>query len=151
MTYYRTNNTRSNALNWPLGFGDIEKELNTLFAGLPGLFEVQGDSAKTSGTRDAKLRWYEKSEAYLVRIDLAGVKKDAISIELEDGSVAVSAVRKFETKDDSKAADEVKYSRTFRVPEGVEDGAIEASFEDGVLSLTLPKIEKVQPRQISVG
>lgn len=151
MTYYRTNNTRSNALNWPLGLGDIEKELNTLFAGLPGLFEVQGDSAPTSGTRDAKLRWYEKPEAYLVRVDLAGVKKDDISIELEDGAVAVSAVRRFETNDEAKGAEELKYARTFRVPEGVEDGAIEAKFEDGVLSLTLPKTEKVQPRQILVG
>ncbi len=151
MTYLRTYNTRPNALNWPLGFGDIETQLDSLLAGFPSLFATQESASTETPARDAKLRWYEKEDAYLVRIDLAGVKKEDISIELEDGAVTVGAVRKFEAKADSKNPSEVKYSRAFRVPEGVQDGKIEARFEDGVLSLTLPKIEKAQPRQISIG
>ncbi len=151
MTYLRTHNIRPNALNWPLGFGDIETQLDSLLAGLPSLFATQESASTGTPAREAKLRWYEKEDAYLVRIDLAGVKKEDISIELEDGTVSVSAIRKFEGKTDAKDPSEAKYSRAFRVPEGVQDGKIDARFEDGVLSLTLPKVEKAQPRQISIG
>lgn len=148
MTYLRTNNTRPNALNWTLGLGGIEKQLDSLFAGLPGFFDVQQNSPQANSSYDAKLRWYEKPQAYLVRVDLPGVKKEDISLELEEGVVSISAVRTFEAK---KGANEAKYSKSFRVPEGVKDGAIAAQFENGVLGLTLPKSEKAQPRQISIG
>jgi HSP20 family protein len=151
MTYLRTNRSRPNNLNWPLGFGDLEKQLDTLFAGLPEFFDLQQSPAQGPAARDAKLRWYEKDEAYLVRIDLAGVKKDDVQIELEDGTVTIVATRKFDASSDKSKASEVKYSSAFRVPEEVKDEAIAAKFEDGVLSLTLPKSEKAKPREISIG
>ncbi|MDQ8185979.1 Hsp20/alpha crystallin family protein [Pelagicoccus sp. SDUM812002] len=153
MTYLRTNRIRpnANALNWPIGLGDLEKQLGTIFAGLPELFESHQGAAQRPVARHAKLRWYEKDDAYLVRIDLAGVKKEDVQIELEDGSVAVSAVRKSESATEEGKASELKYSNTFRVPEEVKQEAVAASFENGVLSLTLPKSEKAQPRQISIG
>ncbi len=151
MTYLRTNYARPNALNWPLGLGDIEKQLDTLFAGLPGLFDQQANAPQARQARSAKLRWYEKADAYLVRIDLPGVKKDAVEIELEEGTVTVSAVRRLESKKGDEVSEEAKYAQAFRVPEEVQQDAIAANFEDGVLSLTLPKSEKAQPRQISIG
>lgn len=151
MTYLRTNNTRPNALHWPLGLGDLEKQLDTIFAGLPAFFDVQeGASAQGQRAQDAKLRWYEKADAYLVRVDLPGVKKEDASIELEDGTVTVSAVRKLEAAG-SEQAKEVRYEKAFRVPEGVSEAGISGRFEDGVLSLTLPKTEKAQPRSISIN
>ncbi|MDQ8196991.1 Hsp20/alpha crystallin family protein [Pelagicoccus enzymogenes] len=151
MTYLRTNRIRPNALTWPLGLGDLEKQLDTLFAGLPGFFDVQEGGSPRDRAADAKLRWYEKADAYLVRVDLPGVKKEDLKIELEDGVVTVTAVRKFEAEGEGEEAKELTYSKAFRVPDGVQAGKISAGFESGVLSLTLPKSEKVQPRQISVG
>ena len=151
MTYLRTNRTRPNALQWPLGYGDLEKQLDTLFAGLPGFYDVQGSGAQKASSPEAKLRWYEKGDAYLVRIDLPGVKKEDVRIELEEGAMTLSAVRKFESGAAEDGEKQLNYSKAFRVPEGVQDGEISARFENGVLSVTLPKSEKAQPRQISIG
>lgn len=151
MTYLRTNTTHPNALNWSLGFRDIEKQLDTLLSGLPGFFESQEPSVVQSNGCEVKLRWYEKPEAYLVRIDLPGVRKEDISIELEDGTVSVSAIRKFESGTEGKDVSEVTYAKAFRLPDGVPDDRIAAGFESGVLSLTLQKSEKLKPRQISIS
>lgn len=152
MTYLRTNTVRRNPLAWPLGFEDLEKQLGSLFAGLPSLAETEQGKLKSLDKENAKLRWYEKPEAYLVRVDLPGVAKQDVAIELEDGVVEVSATRKFEVEAESEQQSaSFQYCRSFRLPEGVLADEIAAHFENGVLSLTLPKSEKAKPRQIVVG
>lgn len=153
MTYITSNNTRRNAFDLPasFGFGSLEKQLDSLFSVIPGMFELSKSGASPSNEQAVKLRWYEKADAYLVRLDLPGVSKDDITIEIDDGSLQVAASRKFES--DEKAEDSasaLEYRRKFRLPELVREDAIVASYEDGVLSLTLPKTEKAKPRQIEV-
>lgn len=152
MTYLRTNNVRHNPLAWPLGFGDLEQQLGSLFAGLPGLLEAEQSKSTPVDKENAKLRWYEKPEAYLVRVDLPGVSKQDIAIELEDGALEVSATRKLGVDaEEQQESGSFHYRRSFRIPEGVLAEKIAAHFENGVLSLTLPKSEKAKPRQIVVG
>lgn len=148
MTYLTPYNTRRNVFGLPAGFGSLEHQLGSLFAGLPGFFEpaVQGTGA--GGDQTIKLRWYEKPDAYLVRLDLPGVAKENIELELEDGTMQVSATRIFEQ--DSQDEGKLVYRRTFRLPETVQDEAIVASVENGVLSLHLPKSEKAKPRHIRI-
>jgi len=82
----------------------------------------------------------ETDSHYLVSIDLPGIKKDAISIELKDSVLSVSGERKT-----------AKFQRSFSLPSTVESERIEADYEDGVLRIAIPKAEEIKPRQIKIG
>ena len=90
-------------------------------------------------------------ESYVLEAELPGFQKEDINLELKDGILTVSAQHDDtrETKDDQGAyiRRERRYgavSRSFDVT-GIEEGAITARYENGVLSLDLPKAKPAQP------
>ena len=90
----------------------------------------------------------ETEDTYEVDVDLPGFKKDEISVELEDGYLTIRAAKgldKDETDQQGKYIRQERYagacSRSFYVGD-VESKDISAKYEDGILKLTLPKVEK---------
>ncbi len=99
---------------------------------------------------------YENDEAFVATADLPGLKKDDIDVSIEDNVLTVSGERKFEKSDDEGTFRRVERSygtfrRSFALPRGVDSAKVEARFEDGVLTLTLPKSELAKSRKISVS
>ncbi|MBN0986276.1 Hsp20/alpha crystallin family protein [Amphritea pacifica] len=94
---------------------------------------------------------------YLVRVDLPGIKKEDISVSLENGVLSVSAEstrENTEEKDGKLIRQERRYGRFVRslsVGADVDPAGIKASFENGVLSLTLPKVQEQQPASVSIA
>lgn len=133
-------------------FDSLDKQLETLFAGLPSLFELSGFDAKSNGASAPAVRWYESDDAYLAQIDLPGVRPADLEIETLGGELTVSAERVFgrEGKDET-GENRRSYRKTLRLPEGVEEDRISARYENGVLSLTAPKGEKVKPRRVEIN
>ena len=93
----------------------------------------------------------ETDNSYEVDIDLPGFKKDDIHLELDGDTLTVSAERHSDWEDEEKKGGFVRcersfgqYSRSFDVS-GVDTSKIEASYEDGVLKLTLPKKQETVP------
>jgi len=91
----------------------------------------------------------EDENAYVVEIDIPGVKKEDIKVNIdpEKGTLTVSGERKF--KEEVKKEDYYKiessygkFMRTFSLPENVDSDNIDAKTEDGVLVITLPKVKK---------
>lgn len=91
--------------------------------------------------------FYEDGEHYYVKTELPGVKKADVTLAYEDDTLKLSASRQVKTGGNEQS---VSYSRSVRVPDGVQRDGISASFEDGVLTVTLPKAEQAKPRQIAV-
>jgi HSP20 family protein len=92
---------------------------------------------------------YEDAKAAYVRAELPGVKRADIGVELLEDSLVITAkrVRKVAERDET-----VEYQRAVTVPEGaVQADKVAAAFEDGVLTVTLPKREEAQPRKINVA
>ena len=91
----------------------------------------------------------ETKDSYEVDVDLPGFKKDEIKMELENGYLTISAAKgldKDETdKETGKYIRRERYSgqcaRTFYVGEAVTQEDIKAKFEDGILKVTIPKVE----------
>ena len=86
----------------------------------------------------------ETDENVLVKMDLPGIPKENISIEVENNTLRVSGERTQEKKDDSEKFHRVersysKFHQQLPLPEGVDPASVKASFEDGVLHLTIPK------------
>ena len=92
----------------------------------------------------------ESEKAFEVSIALPGVKKEDIEVELKDGYLSVSATtsqKKDEGDEKSNYIRRERYygtaSRSFYVGEAVTEHDIKASYEDGILTLDVPKIEKL--------
>lgn len=93
----------------------------------------------------------DTGDAFKLEAELPGFNKDDIKIDIENDCLTISAERKLDTTDEDKKTNFVKrerfygsYSRSFDVT-GIDVDAIEASYTDGVLTLTLPKQKEVIP------
>ncbi|MDZ7748813.1 MAG: Hsp20/alpha crystallin family protein [Halofilum sp. (in: g-proteobacteria)] len=91
----------------------------------------------------------ETDTAYELQIDLPGMRKEDIKVDLSDGILTVSGERSDEREDERKGyyLSERSYGsvrRSFRVPDSVKADDIKAEFKDGVLVLTMPKTEEAQ-------
>ena len=91
----------------------------------------------------------EGEYAYHIEIDLPGMKKEDISVDLNNNILTISGERK--TKNEVKKEDYYKmessygkFQRSFSIPENVDIENITANGEDGVLEITIPKKEKTE-------
>ena len=97
----------------------------------------------------------ETDDSFNVNISVPGIKKDEIKIELNNGVLEVSGERKTEKTENKEKyhLSEIsygKFTRRFQLPDNVDTDKIDASVEDGILRLSIPKLEEVKPRQIDV-
>ena len=97
----------------------------------------------------------ENEESYIVRADLPGVSLEDISVNIHDDLLTISAETSSETEDESKRVlvrerRVGKFSRSLRFLIPVDGDNVEAGFENGVLSVAVPKAEDAKPRQIPV-
>ena len=89
----------------------------------------------------------EDEKAYYVEVDLPGVKKEDINIEVKDNLLVISGERKFKKEENDKGYRRVesffgKFERRFTLPADADVENIEAKVEDGVLKLTIPKVKE---------
>ena len=95
----------------------------------------------------------EQSDAYLVRIHMPGVKKEGVSLALNGDELTVTGVKTAvpegwrAVRRETAPAD---YALTLGLNVEIDGAKIAAKVEDGILTLTLPKAEKVKPRQIFI-
>jgi len=96
---------------------------------------------------------YENDDEILLHADMPGVKKNDISVNIDNGKLSISGIRQLETS--GVAAWEefgsVEYSRSFSVPQAIDVAKVNAELKDGVLKLHLPKSEAAKPRQIEIS
>jgi HSP20 family protein len=106
--------------------------------------------------------WYppvdilESKEAYLIRAELPGMKKEDFNVELKEGTLTLSGERKVEEPANGAEYHRVerlagKFFRSFFLPQTVKHDAIKATYRDGILEVYVPKAEEAKPRQITVS
>ena len=98
----------------------------------------------------------ETDSQWLMKLDLPGVKKENIKIEINDGVLTVGGELKEERKEDKKSRHVSEriygsFMRSFVLPASVKQDQIEASYENGVLTLAIPKAEAAKAMQIPIG
>lgn len=90
---------------------------------------------------------YEDADNYRVQVELPGARKEDITVALENAELTVTATRKENGPDGDSSAE---YRRSLTVPEGIDPAKVEAVYENGVLTVTLPKPASRKPRSITV-
>ncbi|GAA4305496.1 hypothetical protein GCM10023183_19750 [Nibribacter koreensis] len=122
---------------------------------LDNFFNEAVTSRKAQGFTPQVDLW-ETKEAYEVELALPGVNKEDIHVEFQEGILTVSGERKQreaapEQKFYRVESNYGKFTRSFQLPEQVDASAIDAQFENGVLHVSVPKVEeKVVKHQITV-
>lgn len=115
----------------------------------------------SSGLDDIPTSWVprtditESEDHYMVMMDLPGLEKKQIQVTMQDNRLIVSGERREEKKEEKRnrlksERREGSFYRSFQFPELVNEDKIKAEFKDGVLSVTIPKVEKKKPNVVNV-
>ncbi|KAL9226650.1 hypothetical protein vseg_002437 [Gypsophila vaccaria] len=110
----------------------------------------------TSAFVNTRIDWRETPEAHVFKADLPGVKKEEVKVEVEEGSVLqIRGERSRENEEKTDTWHRVERSsgsflRRFRLPENAKLEEVKAKMEDGVLTVTVPKIEQKKPEVKSI-
>jgi HSP20 family protein len=94
---------------------------------------------------------YETDSGYVVAMDLPGIDREALEIDVDDSRLVVKGTRTIaESKQHRSERPRGKFLRTFSVPGSVDQGKIGAEFKDGVLHIRLPKRSEQKPKKIDI-
>lgn len=136
------------------------------FAGLGNLETAFGDlfddNFRRASVQPGRSDWYpavdvlESKDAYLIRAELPGMKKEDINVELKEGTLVLSGQRTSEKPGEGVEYRHVervaaKFWRSFSLPKSVKQDGIEASYKDGMLEIRVPKADEAKPRQIEIS
>jgi HSP20 family protein len=97
----------------------------------------------------------ERKDAYLVTVELPGLKPEDLDITMEDGLLTIQGERQFTSESSEQQFHRVErrygpFRRAITLPAHVMAEGIQASFEDGLLQLLVPKAEETTPKRIPV-
>jgi HSP20 family protein len=144
------------------GLGSAGLGLAPAFGAGPGLdpwrdLWSDGRSAADEGMWSPQIETFRRGDQLVVRADLPGLKKDDVTVAIENGVLAISGERceeREEDRDDFFRSERAygQFYRALPLPEGVTEEQCEATFKDGVLEVTLPVPKEAErnSRQIQI-
>ncbi|KAL0341332.1 UNVERIFIED_CONTAM: class I heat shock protein [Sesamum radiatum] len=124
------------------------------FEGFPfstGVSNLPSSARETTAIANARIDWKETPEAHVFKMDVPGLKKEEVKVEVEDGRILqISGERSKEQEEKSDKWHRVerssgKFLRRFRLPENAKLDQVKAAMENGVLTVTVPKEEVKKP------
>ncbi len=134
-------------------FANLRDEINTFFDG-PSWPAATQQAQLFNGWTPA-LDLYQTTDDIVALVELPGMRKEDIELSLHDGMLTISGERKSDVSENDKAARSErfvgKFRRSISLPTRVDANKVNATYKDGVLTVTLPKAEEVKPKQIQVN
>ncbi|MEY2562511.1 MAG: hypothetical protein QOH88_704 [Verrucomicrobiota bacterium] len=131
---------------------NLRNDLDTLLE-LPFLSGLGRQPQLFSGWTPA-LDLYQNNDNIVAVVELPGMRKEEIEISLQDGLLIISGERKDEKMADGVARTERfvgKFRRSVTLPTRVDVNKVNATYKDGILTVTLPKAEDAKPKQIQIN
>jgi HSP20 family protein len=99
---------------------------------------------------------HENKDAFTIRAELPGLKREDIEVSIQDGALVISGERQEEKLAEGTEVHRQeryfgKFSRVLTLPTAVSSDKVKAAYKDGILTVTLPKAEESKPKQITVS
>jgi HSP20 family protein len=138
---------------WPYGrLTDLRNEIDRLFE-LP-LAELARTSQVLSGWTPP-MDLYEDKDNLCLKVELPGMKREDIEVSLHEGTLSISGERQSQKEYEEAEVHRSerffgRFQRTVTLPTPVAPDKVKAQYQDGVLTVTLPKSEEAKPKQIDV-
>ena len=126
-------------------FNEVDNMINSVFNRDWNLEPIQ--SKKWNLAVDVK----ETDSSFLISADIPGLTKKDINIEVSDDVLSITGERTEDKVEDSdlyhyRERSKGAFTRSFHLPESVDEKKISASFKDGILSIELPKTKVIEPK-----
>jgi HSP20 family protein len=139
-------------------FQDLRSAQDEMAQMSPMLAHALGLHAQQQGSATAwapALDISERKDAYLVTVELPGVEADDLEITMEDGLLTIQGERQFTSESSEEQFHRIErrygaFRRSITLPAQVQAEQIEASFDNGVLQIVVPKMEEAKPKRIQV-
>ena len=142
-------------VSWPTldRWNSLRDDLNTLFE-MPFWSGSDRQGQLLNGWAPA-LDLYQNNDNVVAQVEVPGMRKEDIEISLHDGTLTVAGERKIESPQGSSAERSErhvgKFRRSITLPSRVDASKVNATYKDGILTVTLAKAEEAKPRQIQVN
>ena len=121
---------------WSRGWGNGEPDNSTFWAPMVDIFETE--------------------DAVVLKAELPGIDPNAVDIRLENNVLTLKGERQYEGDQEKEQALRLErpygtFSRAFSIPAVVDDNQITAKYNNGILTVTLPKKEQAKPKRIQIA
>ena len=133
----------------------LQNEIDRVFDRFFPSREQDQESTSPQAVWRPRMDLIETDEDYRLHLDMPGMSKDELKISYQDNELVVSGERKSNRTDENEEFVRVERSfgqfrRSFTLPRTVDAENISATYDNGVLTVTVPKTETVKPRQIDI-
>lgn len=133
--------------------GRMDRMFNEMLQNVWGVAPTSEGVAPRAWAPPVDIR--ETEEALVLAAELPGLTKEDVEITLENNILTLAGERKLEKDAKGETWHRVEraygsFSRSFTLPASVRTDRVEAVFADGILTVTLPKMEESKPRRISI-
>jgi HSP20 family protein len=134
---------------------DLQREIDRVFSRFFPSQDQDADRSSRQAVWAPRMDLLETEEAYRIHLDVPGMSKDDLTINYQDNELTVSGERTSNRPEDGAEYVRVErpfghFRRAFTLPQTVDAAGIQASYENGVLTISVPKTEDVKPRQIEI-
>lgn len=129
-----------------------------LFRGLAPFLQTRS-AARTASDHAGvypSVNLYDDGNAFLVRAEIPGIDKDSIEVTAKGAQLSIRGERRIEipvgeASYHRRECEAGQFRRTITLPQPVDADAISASYKNGVLEVTLPRVAEVKPRKITIA
>lgn len=129
----------------------LQDEMERVFGQMAG----RGRSASSAGAFSPALDVEETEDRFMLYVELPGVNAENVDVSLEENVLTVSGERSFYDQREAEGFRRIerhfgRFHRAVRLPDRVDPAGVEASYRDGMLTISVPKAEEAKPRRIEV-
>jgi HSP20 family protein len=134
---------------------DLFSQFGRSFGRLPALRGEGGRESMTIHDWSPSVDVSENDNEYLIKVELPGVDKKDVKVSIHEGVLTIQGERKLEREEKNRKYHRVereygRFARSFVLPENVDEATVSASHKEGLLNVTLGKVEQAKPRAIEV-
>ncbi|CAI9108081.1 OLC1v1007600C1 [Oldenlandia corymbosa var. corymbosa] len=138
----------------PFSSVDVWDPFNDIFTPRTNWAVSAPTARETAAFANARIDWKETPEAHVFKADVPGLKKEEVKVEVEEGRILqISGERSKEQEEKNDTWHRVERSsgrflRRFRLPENAKMDQVKASMENGVLTVTIPKVAEEKKQEV---
>ncbi len=133
----------------------LARDVDNMFEDFLGWSFPSWLRSRTSEEYSPRVDIRETEDKYFLTFEVPGMKKDDINISMRENMLTVSGQRKEEKEEKNEGfiRREIasgSFSRSFTIPETVNTDSISAEYRDGLLEISMDKLEKVKPKEVKI-
>ncbi len=132
----------------------LQERMNRLFADVRSQGSLREEEI-ARGSWVPAVDIFETNEAIVLKAELPGITAKDVSVEVKDNTLTLKGEKKFEKEVNEENYYRVErsygsFQRAFTLPGTISQEKVKAKFKDGILEISLPKVEQARPKQIKV-